>query len=90
MSQLHFQSVVKLLHAAAQALVLARQGIAIENASNAGVAFGKSQQQVKDFSELGFCLLLFAANQRDATENSLFYKLNQAFKHLRLAGEVAV
>src|SRR5690606_11308055 len=67
-----------------------RQGIAVENAGDAGVAFGEGEHQQQDLLALRRRLALVLDDARDAREQGVLDKADQSFEHARLAGEVAV
>ena len=83
-------AVEELVDAQLQAFVLVHQRIADKHARHAAVLLGKAEQQREDAFHLLQTILLFGGNLVDQPEHGLFDEFDQAFEHLRLAGEVAI
>ena len=73
-----------------QALGFTREGVAGQYPGDAGIALGEGQQQQQHLATAGGGPLLFLEDDPHAAEQRFLDELDQAFKHLRFAGEVAV
>ena len=62
---LGFQLVEQDADAIPQSIVLTQQGVAVEDAGDAGIALGEHQQQLKDMMAAGHGVLLFGHDQVD-------------------------
>ena len=88
--ELRLDLVKQQIDALLQALVLQHQRIADHDAAHAGVFFGKLQQQRHDARGLVGAHGLAVGDLTDQADHGLVHKVDQAFKHLGLAGEVPV
>jgi hypothetical protein len=90
LAQRQLQFVKQMVDALLQTLVLQHQGVAHHDAAQAGVFLGKLQDHghhVRGF----FCCTAFAlVDLLNQTKHAVLNEIDQALKHLRLAGKVAV
>src|SRR3990167_7095878 len=90
LAQSRFDLVEEQVHALLQALVFVHQRVAHHDACHAGVLLTKLQQQGHELARTRHGIGLSFTQLVDQTEHRLLDELDQALKHLRLAGEVAV
>jgi len=74
----------------AQAVRFARECFAREHAADAGVPFGKGDQQEEYVLAAARGRFLFLQDQGDALEQRILDEFDQAFEHLGLARKVPV
>ena len=85
-----FQLVKELVHALLQALVFKHQCIAGHHPRHARVFFGELEHQGDYFAQAHSMVGFALDDLVDQREDRLLDELDQAFKHLRLAGKVTV
>jgi len=87
---LRLQPIEELHDALLQALVLAGQGVSVENAADAGIALGEHQHQHQDFLATPAPGGLLLKDEADAPEHDFIHEIDQPLEHPRLARKVAV
>ena len=90
LAQAGFDAVEKLVHALLQTLVFKHQRVAHHHPGHARIFFPKLQHQGDDAGGFLHRVGVALHDLIDQGEDAAFDELDQAFKHLRLAGEVAV
>ena len=90
LTQLRLHLVKQQIDALLQAFVLQHQRVANHHAAHARVFLGELQQQGHDPARLHGACGLTVCHLPDQADHGLVDKINQSFKHLRLAGKVAV
>ena len=87
---LGFQTFVELVHAQTQAFGLAHQRVSGQQAAEAGVARGKTQDDPQNLVAARLHARFFLQHPVDQAEDRVLDKIDQAFEHARLAGEMPV